>query len=172
MAFLTSFFNHVSDLHFYLDDVFLSSLKPYLTQLPDVFFHRLSNLLSKYDVVGVVNPKIILKNILPLLKKSCSTDFVIFGGFVPGFSSVSSLDGVDIIVSEPFSFSEKGFCFPSSDVSFLKNRFFLACASLFQYSSFVPSSCDVVDSGKLVCESGVFNLDNIVLEVGSVFSGL
>ncbi|RLE44412.1 hypothetical protein DRJ22_05955 [Candidatus Woesearchaeota archaeon] len=169
MAFFSSFFDNISDLHFYFDNSVVSALKPHILQLPDIFFHRLFNLLSKDYVVGVVNPKTILKAVLPALKKSCPAKFVVVNGFISGFELVSSLSDVDVVLCEPVSFSEAGFCFPPSDLKFLKNKPFFACASLIQYSVVVPDSCDVLDKGRLVCESGVLNLENAVLEVRSFF---
>ena len=147
----------------------MQSLKPYVANLPDNLFHRLSNTFSKYEVVGVVKPKNILNSLLPKLKEATSTKFVVIGNTMDGFNSDSSLKNVDAVLCEPVCFSQKGFCFPFSDMKFLQNKDFFACASLLQYSSFIPDFCDVLKKGKIVCESGIFSLDNVFLEVKSKF---
>lgn len=169
MVFINNLFNNLSRIHFCFNNSFFQSLKPHVVEFPDILFHRLSNMFSKYEVVGVVCPKNLLNSLLPKLKKSCSAKFVVFGNTISGFESASNLRSVDAVLCEPVCFSQKGFCFPFSDIKFLKNKDFFACASLLQYSSFIPHFCDVLKKGRLVCESGVFSLDNVVLEVKSKF---
>jgi len=115
--------------------------------------------IPKGGSVAIIEPKSLLGALLPRLKERVDAKFFVVGAYVPGFETVPHPDA-DCVIGEPTGFSEDGFLVPAQESSFWSEQV-LAVAPMQKYEKGRPAECDLVAGKAVVCDRGVFAMDEI-----------
>jgi len=115
--------------------------------------------IPKGGSVAVIEPKSLLKTLLPRLKAKVDANFFVVGAYVPGFETIPR-PHADCVLGEPRAFSEDGFLVSARESSFWSEDV-VAVAKMHQYARSRPDECDLVPGKAIVCDRGMFNLNEI-----------